>query len=54
MRYACLLLLLLISTTSTLAGMDPAYSSKVVIDTVPFYANGQYDAAVPKPNDYLM
>ncbi len=53
MRYVYLLVFLTICVTTALAGMDPAYSSKVVIDTVPFYANGQYDMTVPRPNLYL-
>jgi len=36
-----------------LAGLHPSYSEKAVVDTVPFYEGGRYDAAVPKPNDFL-
>ena len=53
MRSACIFVLLTIGFTMARAGMDPAYSSKAVIDTVPFYANGQYDSSLPPPNDYL-
>ncbi len=35
------------------AGLDPSYSSDATIDTVPFYAEGVYDNAVPNPNEYL-
>jgi len=38
---------------SVQAGLDPSYSKKAEIDTVPFYAGGQYDPTVPKPNDLL-
>jgi hypothetical protein len=36
-----------------MAGLDPAFDKKAVVDTVPFYSGGEYDPAVPKPNDYL-
>ncbi len=38
---------------SAFAGLDPSYSTKAVIDTVPFYPGGEYDTSIPKPNDYL-
>lgn len=31
----------------------PSYSERAIIDTVPFYANGNYDPNVAKPNDYI-
>ena len=35
------------------AGLDPSYSSKATIDTVPFYPGGEYDPSVPNPDDLL-
>jgi len=32
---------------------NPAYSESAIIDTVPFYANGNYNPAVARPNDYI-
>jgi hypothetical protein len=45
--------ILLLIAGSVFAGLDPSYSSKAVIDTVPFYPGGEYDASIPNPNDYL-
>ncbi len=45
--------LLALLAGSVLAGLDPSYSSKATIDTVPFYANGTYDPAIPSPSDLL-
>ena len=38
---------------SVQAGLDPSYSKKAEVDTVPFYSGGQYDPTIPKPNDFL-
>ncbi|MCD6249104.1 MAG: hypothetical protein J7J98_02070, partial [candidate division Zixibacteria bacterium] len=38
---------------SVVAGLDPSYSSKAIVDTVPFYADGTYNPNVPHPNDLL-
>ncbi|HWR84258.1 MAG TPA: M14 family metallopeptidase [Candidatus Deferrimicrobium sp.] len=37
----------------TYAALHPSYSSKAVVDTVPFYVGGKYDPAVPRPNEFL-
>lgn len=40
-------------TGSLFGGMDPSFTADIVIDTVPFYADGVYDSKVPAPNDYI-
>jgi len=52
-RRSVIIMLLLGVAVSAEAGLDPSYSKKAIIDTVPFYADGTYDPAVPKPNDYV-
>ena len=45
--------LLVLLAGSVVAGLDPSYSSKAIVDTVPFYAGGTYNPDVPRPNDLL-
>jgi len=45
--------MLVLLAGSAVAGLDPSYSSKAVVDTVPFYADGTYNPNVPCPNDLL-
>jgi hypothetical protein len=47
------IILVVALAVSAQAGLDPSYSNKAEIDTVPFYPGGQYDPAIPKPNDFL-
>ncbi|MBU8933644.1 MAG: hypothetical protein KOO62_06520 [candidate division Zixibacteria bacterium] len=46
-------LTLLIASSVLQAGLHPSYSPKAVIDSVPFYTNGNYDKSIPEPNYYL-
>lgn len=46
-------MILLVAVASSSAALNPSYSEKAVIDTVPFYENGQYDSSIPKLNDFL-
>ncbi|MEW5995182.1 MAG: M14 family zinc carboxypeptidase, partial [Candidatus Zixiibacteriota bacterium] len=46
-------LLIVVAGQITLAGLHPSYSEKAIVDTVPFYEDGRYDAAIPHPNEYL-
>ena len=53
MRHLKLSLLSLILLCGNLsAGLDPSYSEKAVIDTVPFFPGGTYDRSIPSPNEY--
>ena len=38
---------------ATAADDNPSYSADVIADTVPFYTGGDYDPAIPTPNDFL-
>ena len=49
--FATMILLVTVATSS--AALNPSYSEKAVIDTVPFYENGEYDSSIPKLNDFL-
>jgi hypothetical protein len=51
-RLIALVAALLLAATA-FAGLDPSYSEKAVIDTVPFYPGGTYDRSIPEPNEYL-
>ncbi len=50
---SALLFLVVGNSMSVKAELHPSYSSKAVIDTVPFYDTSTYDQTVPKPNDYF-
>ncbi len=39
--------------TSAVAQYNPSFTPGLPQDTVPFYPNGTYDPAFPKPNDFL-
>jgi hypothetical protein len=53
-RLSCLLFAVaVVSALSVFADPAPSYSPYAVLATAPFYAGGTYDAAAPKPNDYL-
>jgi len=52
-RFLISLSMLLLVAGAAIAELDPSYSSRAVVDTVPFYADGVYDRSVPKPNDLL-
>ena len=47
------LLVVLALAVSVSAGEHPSYSPHAQIDSVPFYAGGSYNPAVPHPNKYL-
>ncbi|MCP4569564.1 MAG: hypothetical protein GY841_18460 [FCB group bacterium] len=40
-------------TATVIAGANPSYSAKAAVDTMPFYANGDYDPAIPRPDDFF-
>ena len=46
-------MVMLVAVAVSSAALNPSYSERAVIDTVPFYTGGQYDSSVPKPNDFL-
>ncbi|MFQ5500303.1 MAG: M14 family zinc carboxypeptidase [Candidatus Zixiibacteriota bacterium] len=43
----------LICAGSLSAGLHPSYSRSASVDTVSFYADGQYDRAVPTPEEFF-
>ncbi|MDF1545669.1 MAG: M14 family metallopeptidase [bacterium] len=48
-----LFVLILALGSSAAAGYNPSYSANLPVDTVPFYEGGNYDPAIPSPQEFF-